>query len=65
MEWIDWEKHSPPEDVKGFFIKYEDGFIGCDQYHHDTKCRKYRDSKPIAWKFMERRSKDEKSVHAI
>jgi len=61
-EWIDWNEHPVPDDVKGFFIKYEDGFIDCDRYCYETKERKYRNSKPIGWKFMERRSKDAKSV---
>lgn len=56
QEFIDWEKFPVPEDVKGIFIKYEDGYIGCDRYDHETKKRKYRDSKIVGWKFMERTS---------
>ena len=59
-EWIDWEKFPVPEDIKGFFIKYEDGFIDCDRYDYKTKERKFRNSKVIGWKFMERT--DEKSI---
>lgn len=53
-EWIDWENHPVPEDIRGFFIKYESGFIDCDRYDHETKKRKYRDEKIVSWEFMER-----------
>ncbi len=24
-EWIDWDKNTPPDDIRGVFIKYKDG----------------------------------------
>lgn len=62
-EWIDWEKYPPSKKTKGFFIKYESGFIDCDRYDHETKKRKYRDEKIVSWKFMERSNK--KSIQAV
>ena len=61
-DWIDWDKHPVPDDVKGVFIKYEDGFVETDRYFCETKERKYRDSKVVAWRFIDRRGKDENSV---
>ena len=61
-EWIDWNKHTPPEDIRGIFIKYEDGFIGSDRYDYETKKRKYRDSKILGWRFMERGDPNIKTI---
>lgn len=61
-EWIDWYKHTPPEDIKGILIKYEDGFIDSDRYDFKTKKKKYRDCKILGWKFMERGDPNRKTV---
>lgn len=61
-EWVDWENHPVHDDIKGIFIKYEDGFIDCDRYYYKTKERKYRNSKPIGWKFMERKDPSSKTI---
>lgn len=63
-EWISWDKFPVPEDVKGIFIKYEDG-VYSDRYCHISKKRKYRDSRIISWKFMERTDHNQKSIKAI
>jgi hypothetical protein len=61
-DWINWNKFPVPEDIKGIFIKYEDGFTEADRYDYETKKRKYRDSKIMGWKFMERRDPNKKFV---
>ena len=53
-EWISWDEHPVPEDVRGIFIKYEDG-VYADSYDYETKQRRYRNSKILGWKFIERR----------
>ena len=60
--WIDWERFTPPDDVKGIFIIYEDNFIDCDRYDCETKKRKYRDSKILGWKFMKRSDPNAKTI---
>ncbi len=61
-DFISWKNHPVPEDIRGFFIKYEDGFVDCDRYDFYTKKRKYRNSQIIGWKFIERRNDEEKSI---
>ena len=61
-DWIDWDKHTPPDDIRGFFIKYEDGFISSDTYDYKTCKRKFRDSKIVGWRFIERRDPNVKSI---
>jgi hypothetical protein len=61
MEWIDWEKFPVPESVFGILIKYEDGIFS-DRYDHKTGKRKYRPSKILGWRFMERSDPNKKSV---
>lgn len=61
-DWINWEEHPAPEDVRGIFIKYEDGFICCDLYCRESKKRKYRSQKIISWRFMERTDPNEKTI---
>lgn len=60
-EWIEWDKFPVPEDVRGIFIKYEDG-IYSDRYDFHTKKRKYRNSKIIGWKFIERKDPNERTI---
>ncbi len=48
-DWISWSEHPAPEDVRGFFIKYEDG-IYVDE------------SKILGWRFMDRRDPSEKTI---
>lgn len=60
-EWIDWEMHPVPEDIKGIFIKYEDGIFS-DKYDYETKKRKYRDKKILGWRFMKRPDPEEKTI---
>lgn len=64
MEWIPWDIFPVPEDVRGILIKYEEGIFS-DRYDYKTGKRKYRDSKIIGWRFMERLDPREKTVHAI
>jgi hypothetical protein len=61
MEWISWNEHPVPNDVKGILIKYEDGVFG-DRYDLETGERKYRDSKIVGWKFMVRRDLTKKTL---
>ncbi len=63
-EWIDWCKFTPPDDVKGLFIKYADGSVFSDSYNSDGTRRHKRDS-PLFWKFMDRRDFSEKTMQAI
>lgn len=60
-DWIDWNKFPVPEDIRGIFIKYEEG-IYSDKYDYETKKRKYLSSKILGWKFIPRRDPNEKSV---
>jgi hypothetical protein len=60
-DWIDWNKHTPPDDIRGIFILYEDG-IYVDRYDYETKKRKFRDSKIVGWRFMERGTINAKSI---
>ena len=60
--FISWKEHPVPDDIRGIFIKYEDGFLDCDRYDRETKNRKYRDSAVIGWKFMERKDPNEKNI---
>ncbi len=60
-EWINWEDHPVPEDIRGILIKYEDGIFS-DRYDETGK-RKYREEKKIlGWKFMERHDPSKKSI---
>ena len=61
MNWIDWNEFPVPEDIRGILIKYEDGVFS-DRYNHVTKKRKYRDSKIIGWRFMERSDPNAKTI---
>lgn len=65
-KWISWEDHPVPEDVRGFFIKYEDGAIWSDRYDHETKKRVFKEKhgKVIGWRWMERSDPNKKTFHA-
>lgn len=60
-DWIDWKTHPVPEDVRGIFIKYENG-IYSDRYDHTTGKRKYKSYKILGWKFIDRSDPNKKSV---
>ena len=60
-EWIDWNAFTPPDDVKGIFIKYMDGSTFWDLYNPDGSRHHKRDN-PIGWKFMERKLHDPKTI---
>lgn len=62
-EWWPWNE-GVPDDVKGIFIKYEDDFIKIDEYHSDGR-RKYRECRPVEWKFIKRSGPTRKTVRPI
>ena len=59
-EWIDWDTHPVPNDVRGILIKYEIGVFS-DRYDSENK-RVYKDSKIIGWKFLPRTDPNEKTI---
>lgn len=62
MEWISWQEHPVPDDVRGILIKYDDGVFP-DRYDEATKKRKYRVGKDIlGWRWMERSDPNKKSI---
>jgi hypothetical protein len=65
MDWIKWEEHPVPKDVRGILIKYSDGKIFSDRYNEDGSRKFYENSTPMEWKFMERTSPDQKSVQCL
>lgn len=60
LKWISWKDHPVPNDVKGIIIKYYHGVFS-DRYDINTGKRKYNGI-PMAWKFMDRKDPDSKSI---
>ena len=63
--WVKWDYLTPPPDVQGIFIRFENGEIWSDKHYYGSE--EYRkkicgDSKPIEWTFMERTDPTKKSV---
>ncbi len=55
--WINWNFLTPPKDVKGIFIKFDDEkiwtnahFYGSQEYKNKT----IGDATPLNWTFMDR-----------
>jgi hypothetical protein len=63
-DWIDWDKFTPPDDVKGLLIKYSDGSVHWDSYN-DDKTRRHKRDNPVGWKFMLRSDPTIKTVRPI
>jgi hypothetical protein len=64
IEWISFEDHPVPDDIRGLFFKYPDGSIFLDRYYEDSS-RKFHDGiLPTHWRFMERRNPNERTVQA-
>lgn len=59
-EWIPWNIHPVPNDVKGILIKYDIG-VFCDRYDEQGQ-RIYKSKEIIGWKFTERRTSSDKSI---
>lgn len=62
--WIKWDVMAPPEDIKGYFIKFDDGKIWTDAHYFgskDFKAKSCGKANPVEWTFMERQ-RLEKSI---
>ncbi len=53
MNWVEWDFLTPPRDIKGIFIRLEDGKIYTDEEFY--RSGETFDIKPIEWSFIERK----------
>jgi len=63
--WIKWDDLTPPEDVKGIFIKFDNDQIWTDAHFRGSdgyRTKVMGNAKPIAWTFMERSDPGKKSI---